>query len=97
MYCIHCTLSTTQHSGECEDQRTYPTHSNWWHAWDNKLICALEASKFSGLGMISQEIWTENANLGSILQLSLDVHLCVQTSSLTAKFGIKQTCKHDKY
>ena len=64
------------------------------HGTINKLICALEASKFSGLGMISQEIWTENANLGSIIQLSLDVHLCVQTSSLTAKFGIKQTCKH---
>ena len=22
---IHCTLSTTQHSGECEGHRTYPT------------------------------------------------------------------------
>ena len=29
MCSIHCTLSTTQQSGEYEGQRTYPTHSHW--------------------------------------------------------------------
>ena len=37
MRIIHCTLSTTQHSGKWESHRTYPTHSHL-------LICSRESN-----------------------------------------------------
>ena len=66
MCSIHCTLSTTQQSGEYEGLRTYPTHSHWLCAWENEIICALKICTCSGLGMC---FWTENASLSSKLQL----------------------------
>ena len=66
MCSIHCTLSTRQHSGGYEGQRTYPTHSHWLCAWENKVVCALKACTCSGLGMC---FWTESASLSSKLQL----------------------------
>ena len=65
MCTIHCTLSTTQQSGEYEGQRTYPTHSRWLCEWENKIIRALKACTCSGLGMC---FWTESASLSSKFQ-----------------------------
>ena len=55
MCIIQCTLSTTQHSGECEHQKTYPTDNCYWYALENQIhLCIASMSTFSAL---SARLW----------------------------------------
>ena len=63
MWIIHCTLSTTQHSGEYEYQKRYPTDNCCWcalEAWVH-LVHGLGTCFFNKFGL-RMLVWDQNSS-----------------------------------